>query len=54
MEQESGSIEPLKYQLKQWRKLTMYVPPTDCDRDEVGEIEKLVLLGIASQPSVAK
>ena len=45
-EQEQGSIEPLRYQLKQWRKLTKYLPSTNCDRDDVAEIEKLVKIGL--------
>jgi len=49
MEQEQGSVEPLKYQLRQWRRLVKYLPPTDCNRDDVAEIEKLVQLGVASQ-----
>lgn len=50
-EREGESIEPLKYQLREWRKLIKHLPPTGCDRDDVAEIEKLVLLGIASQPT---
>jgi len=49
MEQEQGNIGHLKYQLRQWRRLVKYLPPTDCDRDDVAEIEKLVQLGITSQ-----
>ena len=42
-EQEQESIEPLKYQLRQWRELVnKYLPPTDCDRDDVGAIEALI------------
>ena len=42
-DQEQESIEPLKYQLKQWRELvTKYLPPTDCDRDDVVAIESLI------------
>ena len=45
-EQEQPSIEPLKYQLKQWRRLVKYLPPTDSDRDDVAEIERLVIKGL--------
>ena len=51
MEQEQERIEPLKYQLKQWRKLVRYLPPADSDRNDVAEIEKLVKQGIAAQPA---
>jgi len=51
VEQEQEGIEPLKYQLKQWRKLVRYLPPTDSDRDDVDEIEKLIKQGIGAQPA---
>ncbi len=50
-EQERGgtNIETLKDQLRQWRRLVNYLPQTDCDRDDVTEIEKLLQQGAPFQ-----
>ena len=48
-EQEQESIEPLKYQLRQWRELVnKYLPPTDCDRDDVEAIEALIKKAVSN------
>ena len=52
IEKENTSIEALEYQLNQWRKLVKYLEPTNCDRDDVGEIEELIKRGLASQQPV--
>jgi len=42
-EQESNTIESLKYQVIQWRTLvTKYLPETRCDRDDVEAISSVI------------
>ncbi len=48
---EQQGVEALRERLKKWCKLINYLPETLCDRDNVGEIEKLVQIGIAVQDS---
>ena len=38
-----SSIEPLKYQLRQWREIVnIFLPATDKDRDDAGAIYHLI------------